>query len=169
MTYINDQIRASKVIIIDDSWANLGTFPRDVALSMAQSQWMDLVQMSYNPKEFISTAKICDYGKYMYDKQKDQKEKKKSQKMKGMKELSFRYTIGENDLNLKIKKAKELLGEWYSLRFVVKLRGREKIYSDKAYEKMKRIEQELVSESRTQGIKTEPNWYSMALMSKGNK
>ncbi len=105
----------------------------------------------------------------MYDKQKDQKEKKKSQKMKGMKELSFRYTIGENDLNLKIKKAKELLGEWYSLRFVVKLRGREKIYSDKAYEKMKRIEQELVSESRTQGIKTEPNWYSMALMSKGNK
>jgi translation initiation factor IF-3 len=41
------------------------------------------VQLAYNPLEMICTAKIVDYGRYQYDKQKDEKEKKKNQKSKG--------------------------------------------------------------------------------------
>jgi translation initiation factor IF-3 len=46
---------------------------------MAEDAGMDLVQVAYDPKEQIATAKIVDYGKYMYDKQKEESEKKKSQ------------------------------------------------------------------------------------------
>lgn len=67
--------------------------------------------MAYNPVEMVCTAKMVDYGKYMYNKQKEEREKKKTQKAKGMKEIKFGYTIGDNDLQLKIKKTQEFLGE----------------------------------------------------------
>jgi len=40
------------------------------------------VQLAYNPVDMICTAKIVDYGKYMYDKSKDDKAKKMNQKSK---------------------------------------------------------------------------------------
>lgn len=35
MVYINDQIKAPSIMIIDDDKNNLGTFPRRIALEMA--------------------------------------------------------------------------------------------------------------------------------------
>jgi translation initiation factor IF-3 len=34
--FINDQIRANSIMIIGEDGANIGTFPRDKALMMAQ-------------------------------------------------------------------------------------------------------------------------------------
>lgn len=79
------------------------------ALELAKEQQVDLVQMSYDPQEQICTARLVDYGKYMYLKKKSDQEKKKRQKSKEQKELKFGYTIGENDLDLKTKKAAEFL------------------------------------------------------------
>ena len=59
----------------------------------------------------VSTVKMVDYGKYMYDKGKDDKEKKKKQKTKDMKEMKIKYAIAENDLRMKIDKAIEFLHE----------------------------------------------------------
>jgi translation initiation factor IF-3 len=39
---------------------------------------LDLVQLSYNPVDKVCTAKITDFGKYLYDKKKVVKEKKKT-------------------------------------------------------------------------------------------
>ncbi|HCY20407.1 TPA: hypothetical protein DIC40_00755 [Patescibacteria group bacterium] len=36
--------------------------------------------MKYDQETMTSTVKLLDYGKYMYQKQKDDKEKKKTQK-----------------------------------------------------------------------------------------
>lgn len=83
MVYINEMIKAPKVLLIDDSGEKLGVISRDEALRRASSQGLDLVQLAYNPLEMICTAKIVDYGRYQYDKQKDEKEKKKNQKSKG--------------------------------------------------------------------------------------
>lgn len=93
---------------------------------------------------------MVDYGRYMYNKQKEDKEKKKTQKAKGMKEVKFGYTIGENDLQLKIKKSQEFLDEGYGVRFAVRLKGRERIYADKVVEKLKFVEEALKDQSRSQ-------------------
>ena len=98
----------------------------------------------------VCTAKMVDYGRYMYNKQKEEREKKKTQKSKGMKEVKFGYTIGENDLQLKIKKSQEFLDEGYSVRFAVRLKGRERIYADKVVEKLKLVEEALKDQSRSQ-------------------
>lgn len=109
MTYVNDQIKAPNIMIIDDEKNNLGTFPRRVALEMSTERALDLVQMVYDPEKMLSTVRMTDYGKYMYQKSKEEKEKRKNQRTRVMKELKLTYGIADNDLNLKIKRGKEFL------------------------------------------------------------
>gem|GEM_PF-4331482 len=47
----------------------------------------------------------------MYEKQKAAKEQKKNSKQQSMKQMKFRYSIGDNDFALKMKKIKEMLLE----------------------------------------------------------
>ena len=74
MIYVNDQIKAPSVMIIDDEKNNLWTFPRRIALEMAQEKGLDLVQLTYDPEKMLSTVRMTDYGKYMYQKGKEEKE-----------------------------------------------------------------------------------------------
>ena len=99
---------------------------------MAEEQGKDLVQMKYDAETMTSTVKLVDYGKYMYQKSKDDKEKRKTMKPTVLKELKINYAIGENDLQMKMKKAIEFLKDRYNVKFFIKLKGREKIYANKA-------------------------------------
>lgn len=168
MVYTNHSIKAPTIVIVDEEKNNLGSFPRRKALEIAEEKWLDLVQMHYDPVKQVCTALITDYGKYMYKKQKDAKEKKRSQKQRSMKELKISYAIWENDLNLKIKKWKEFLEWWDNVKFLIRLRWREKIYSEKAKERLKDIVKDLEGVWRTQfpHPKKEAQWYSIILFSK---
>lgn len=168
LVYLNEQIKAPNIIIIDEEGQNLWTFPRRRALEMAQEQWLDLVQIRYDHENMVSTAKMVDYGKYQYQKSKDDKEKKKTQKTKVLKEVKLNYAIWDNDLALKIKKAKEFLGEKHNVKFSIKLKWREKIYANKAIEKLMKIKNELVDfgKSQYETPKQEAHGYSIILFSK---
>lgn len=168
--YTNEQIKAPNIIIIDEEWNNLWTFPRRIALEKAQEQWKDLVQIRYDQEKMVSTAKIIDYGKYMYTKQKEEKEKKKTQKPNELKEMKLNYAIWENDLLLKIKKSREMLKEWYNVKFFIKLKWREKAHANKAIEKLMRIRQDLMDvwKSQYETAKQEVQWYSIILFNKSN-
>lgn len=163
--FINEQIRANSIMIINEEWENLGTFPRDKALAMAQDDWLDLIQLNYNAQTMTSTCTIQDYWKYQYQKKKSQNEKKKSQ-AKWMKELQVGYTISDHDLQLKMNKAHELIEDWYTIRFVIKLKGREMIFKAKALGRMQFIVNGLQDLTRSQWIKEEPKWYSVLLAPK---
>ena len=168
LVYLNEQIKAPNIIIIDEEGQNLGTFPRRRALEVAQEQWLDLVQMRYDHENMVSTVKMVDYGKYQYQKSKDEKEKKKTQKPKILKEIKLNYAIGDNDLALKIKKAKEFLWEKNNVKFSIKLKGREKIYANKAIEKLLKIKNDLadIGKSQYETPKQEAHGYSIILFSK---
>lgn len=170
LVYINDKIKAFEVIVISEEWENLGKMKRFDALALAESQWLDLVQLSYNPVDKVCTAKITDFGKYMYEKKKVSKEKKKTIN-KWMKQMKFAYAIGTNDLLLKIKKIKELLDEWYTMRVFVQLKGRENIYKDKVIEKFMFIQDQLkdVAKSQTPQPKQDKNTYSFVFTSLNKK
>lgn len=168
IVFVNQAIKAPTIVVIDDEKNNLWSFSRRNALELAEQKWLDLIQVHYDPIKQVCTAVLADYWKYMYKKQKDIKEKKKSQKQRVMKELKITYAIGENDLQLKIKKAKEFLEEWNNVRFVIKLKWREKIYEDKAVERLKSVVAALENEWRTQypEPKKEVHGYSIVLFSK---
>jgi len=168
MTYINEQIKAPNMIIIDDDKVNLWTFPRRIALEMAAEKWLDLVQLNYDPEKMLSTVRLTDYGKYMYQKWKEEKERRKIQKWKDTKELKVSYSIGENDLQLKIRKAQEILQWWDNVKFSVRLKGRERMYAEKAVQKLESIQEALKDYWKAQydTPRKEANWYSIILFSK---
>jgi len=168
MIFVNEQIKAPTIVIVDLEWNKTWTYPRRRALDLADEKGLDLVQMHYDQQTMTSTVKLLDYGKYQYQKQKDEKEKKKSQKTKWMKELKLSYAIWENDLDLKIKKAWELLQEWYSVKMVIKLRWREKAYATTAKEKLMSVVEKLVEFWRSQynTPKKEAHGYSIILFTK---
>ena len=168
MVYLNEQIKAPNIIIIDEAWAVLWTYPRKRALEIAAEEGKDLVQMRYEQDTMTSTVKLVDYGKYMYQKSKDDKEKKKTQKPTVLKEIKLNYAIWENDLQMKIKKAIEFLKERYNVKFFIKLKWREKIYASRAIEKLVKIKGDLAEYGKSQfeTPKQEAQWYSIILFSK---
>ncbi len=168
MVYLNEQIKAPNIVIVDEAWGNLWTFPRRKALEMAEEQWKDLVQLRYDAATMTSTVKIVDYGKYMYQKSKDDKEKRKSMKPTTLKEIKINYAIWDNDLQMKLKKAIEFLKDRYNVKFFIKLRWREKIYANKAKEKLVSIKNDLAEYGKSQfdTPKQEAQGYSIILFSK---
>ena len=82
--------------------------------------------------------------------------------------MKLNYGIWDNDLILKIKKATEMLLEWFNVKFMIKLKWREKIYGSRAIEKLMKIKVDLskVSKAQTETAKQEAQWYSIVLFSK---
>jgi translation initiation factor IF-3 len=113
---------------------------------------------------------VEDIGKYLYNKQKEDKLKKKTQKQtsKWFKEIKLSYGIGENDLQLKIKKTEELLEEWYSVKCVVRLKGRERGFAQKVIDQLTIMQQTLSHVWRSQypQPKVENNGISIILLPK---
>ena len=165
-TYKNEEIKAFKILVIDEDGEKVWTVSRAKALEMAGSKGLDLVQIAYNPKEQISTAKIVDFGKWMYGKKKAESEKKKKQKKKWQKEVKFGYNIWDHDLDLKLKKAQEFLDEWYVVKLMVVLRWREKVYKELVRDKLYRAEEFLAESGRSQGLKEEQFWFTLVLLSR---
>ncbi|MDR2190066.1 MAG: translation initiation factor IF-3 [Candidatus Peribacteria bacterium] len=165
---MNEQIKAPTIMIIDDEKQNMGTFPRRRALEIAEETGLDLVQISYDPDKMFSTVRLTDYGKYMYQKGKDEKEKKKQQKGRDLKEIKISYGIGENDLALKIRKAEAFLKGGESVKISIRLKGREKMYADKALEKILVVKNALLTFGRSQyeTPKKEAQGYSVILFAK---
>lgn len=161
-SYVNEAIKAFKIIVIDVDGENLGTMSRSNALQLAKDQWLDLVQMSYNPVDKVSTAKLIDYGKYLYEQKKIQREKRKNQKKTWLKQVKVAYAIAENDLLFKIKQMRWFLEEGYMVRLSVRLKWRENIYKDRAIEKLEFVKEELQDVAKTQSSypKQEKTTYS---------
>ena len=113
---LNDEIRFSEVRCIDDDGEVYGIISSREAKDLAQERGLDLVCVSPNAKPPV--CKIMDYGKYRY-----QLEKK--QKQIDIKEIKLSAQIAQNDINYKVKHAKEFIANGKHVRFKVVLKGRE--------------------------------------------
>ncbi len=120
---LNDDIRASEVRCLGDDGTQYGVISRNKALSIAEGLGLDLVLIAPDAKPPV--CKIMDYGKFKYQQVKKQKEAKKKQKTIEVKEIKLSVKIAQNDINYKIKHAREFLEEGKHVKFRVFLRGRE--------------------------------------------
>lgn len=166
IVYVNDAIKAFNIMLLDENWEKLWIVSRAEALKKAQEAWLDLVQVWYNSKDKISICKIIDYWKYQYQLKKKEKEKKKAQKSKGLKEIKLSYSIEEKDLAMKIEKAKELLQKGYSVRFTLRLKGRENIFKQQSKEKLEYVADMLKEYGKSAWVKEEWKGLSLVLFAK---
>lgn len=120
---MNEMITAKEVRCTSDDGTNYGIIPTAQALALADEMGLDLVLIAPDGKPPV--AKIMDYGKFRYQQEKKKKEAKKNQKVIVIKEIKLSVKIAENDVNYKVKHAREFLEEGNHVRFRVFLKGRE--------------------------------------------
>lgn len=120
---MNDDIRASELRCTIDGGESLGIIPTDEAMEKANELNLDLVLIAPDAKPPV--AKIMDYGKFKYQKEKQLKEQRKNQVKIVVKEIKLSVKIAENDIAYKVKHAREFLEKGYHVKFRVFLRGRE--------------------------------------------
>jgi translation initiation factor IF-3 len=120
---MNDAIRANELRVISEAKGQLGVISRDEALKIAEEEGLDLVLISPDAKPPV--AKIMDYGKYKYQQEKKKKEAKKNQKKIDVKEVKFSCKIAQNDIDYKVKHAREFLEKDKHVKLRVFLKGRE--------------------------------------------
>lgn len=120
---MNEMITVKEVRCTGDDGTNYGIISTAEALQTADSLGLDLVLIA--PEGKPPVAKIMDYGKFRYQQEKKKKEAKKNQKVIVVKEIKLSVKIAENDVNYKVKHAREFIEEGNHVKFRVFLKGRE--------------------------------------------
>ena len=120
---MNEMIKAKEVRCTSDEGTNYGIISTAEALKVADELGLDLVLIAPDGKPPV--AKIMDYGKFRYQQEKKKKEAKKNQKVIVVKKIKLSVKIAENDVNYKVKHAREFLEEGNHVKFRVFLKGRE--------------------------------------------
>jgi translation initiation factor IF-3 len=128
----NERIRAPKVNLVDEKGEQLGVLDTKEALRLAEERGLDLVEVGPNSTPPI--AKILDYGKFIYDKEKKQKKEKKS--TSELKTVRIGFRTGKHDLETKLRQINKFLSKGHRIRLEIKLRGRERRMSDMAKTKL---------------------------------
>ncbi|BCD46331.1 translation initiation factor IF-3 [Helicobacter suis] len=120
---LNQAIRLKEVRCVGERGEQFGIISSEEALRIAMSKGMDLVLISPTAKPPV--CKVMDYGKFCYQSEKKQKEARKKQRQIEIKEIKLSTQIAQNDINYKVKHAREFIEEGKHVKFKVVLRGRE--------------------------------------------
>jgi translation initiation factor IF-3 len=134
---INEEIRDREVRVVDSDGTQLGVMSLNDAFDLANERKLDLVKIAPNAQPPV--CKILDYGKYRYDMQKREKEARKKQKTVQIKEVRLSTFIEEHDLSVKANNAAKFLKDGDKVKVSLRFRGREKDYSFKGLDVMKRF------------------------------
>ena len=133
---VNYRIRVPQIKLIDETGQLVGVIATPEALRMAREKDLDLVEISPNTQPPI--AKIMDYGKYRYEKDRLEKASggKARPKSQETKAVRVGFKTGAHDLEFKAKKADDFLHKGYGVKVELTLRGREKAFAEKGREKL---------------------------------
>ena len=136
-TRINNEIRYDEVRVIGPNGEQLGIMSSRDAQLKARDLGVDMVEMAANANPPV--VKLIDWGKYQYQKMKEQSRAKKKAKSSELKQIRLGLKIGENDLNIKIRKIKEFLSEGHRVKIMIVFRGREMTHKEVGTELMNKI------------------------------
>lgn len=125
---INQQIRAPMVELIDEQGKHHDSIPTPVALSRAQEVGLSLVEIK--PDYNKPLCKIMDYGKFKYEESKKAAVQRKKSREGTIKEFQVRPNIGQHDLNIKIKHAREAALDGHKIKIVLTFSRREMLHKD---------------------------------------
>jgi len=125
---INQMIRVPQVRLVGEN-VEIGIYPTQDALRMAQEQELDLVEIS--PQVDPPVCKIIDYNKFLYDKKKKEKEMKAKSKVSEVKEIRFTPNTDDHDFNFKAKHAENFLKDGNKVKAYVQFKGRAIQFKDR--------------------------------------
>ncbi len=113
---------------------------RGEALQLAIDYELDLVEIS--PTADPPVCKITDWGKYNYQKTKQQQKNRKNVKTSELKQMRFGLKIGDHDLAVKTKKITGFLEAGHKVKVIIFFRGRELAHKDIGFKLADRVIEE---------------------------
>jgi translation initiation factor IF-3 len=123
--------------VIGPDGEQLGVLPLAEARRLADEAGVDLVEISPNADPPV--AKIVDWGKYQYQKMKELQKNRKKAKVTELKQMRLGLKIGQNDLEIKLRKIRKFLGDGNKVKIMVFFRGREMAHKELGFVLIERI------------------------------
>jgi translation initiation factor IF-3 len=164
---INHFIRVPQVRLVGDN-VEVGVYPTQEALKMAQAQQLDLVEISPNADPPV--CKIIDYNKFLYDKKKKEKEMKAKSKASEVKEIRFTSNTDDHDFDFKSKHAEKFLKDGNKVKAYVQFKGRAIQFKERGELVLLKFAERLAEVGLPEGMpKLEGKRMLMVLAPKGKK
>jgi translation initiation factor IF-3 len=164
---INHFIRVPQVRLVGDN-VEVGVYPTQEALKMAQAQQLDLVEISPNADPPV--CKIIDYNKFLYDKKKKEKEMKAKSKASEVKEIRFTSNTDDHDFDFKSKHAEKFLKDGNKVKAYVQFKGRAIQFKERGELVLLKFAERLADVGLPEGMpKLEGKRMLMVLAPKGKK
>ncbi len=120
---LNEQIVSKEVRCVGDDGTQYGVISKSEAQKIADDLGLDLVLIAATANPPV--CKIMDYGKFKYQQKQKLREAKKKQKIIDVKEIKLSVKIAQNDINYKVKQARDFITSGKHVKFRVFLKGRE--------------------------------------------
>ena len=127
---INEQIKVAELMVIGPNGEKMGVKHLEDAKTLAAYAGLDLVLMS--DSSVPAVAKIMDYNKYRYERQKKLKEAQKKQREsnKEIKEYRLSVRIDIGDFETRKRNAAEYLKKGHKIKAFIRFKGREMAHTD---------------------------------------
>lgn len=111
------------------------------ALKLAREKGLDLVEIS--PTANPPVCRIQDYGKFLYEKEKQERAAKKNQKVITIKEVKFRINVDEHDYEFKKNHVLRFLEQGDKVKATIFFRGREMTHTNLGRQVLERLLREV--------------------------
>ena len=160
---MNERIRISPIRLIDENDEQIGIVEVKEAQFRARDAGLDLVEVA--PSARPPVCRIMDYSKWKYAQKKKERKSKAHRHETELKEIRIKTPkIGDHDLGIKVKHAREFLERGDRVQFSLRFRGRELAHIDEGQKIFQRI-QELLSDIAKvdQGFRREGRRITMTL------
>ncbi len=144
----NTRITAQEIRLIDEDSKQIGVMSLSDALQKGRETGLDLVEIA--PKAKPPVVKLIDFSKFRYQQEKKARQEKKKSKNVDIKEIQMNPTIGDNDFDVRVNRAKKFLTTGNKVKLIVKFRGRQIIHKEFGYELTKKFEKTLSDRLRVE-------------------
>ena len=138
---LNELITGTEVRLVGLEGEPIGIVSLDEAMDQAEKAGVDLVEIS--PTAQPPVGRVRDYGKFLYEKSKEQKEQRKKQKQIQVKEIKFRPGTDEGDYQVKLRNLRRFLEGGDKAKVTLRFRGREMAHQELGLELLNRVKGDL--------------------------
>ena len=127
--------------MIDEAGEQAGIVSLAEALAQAEKASLDLVEIS--PKAVPPVCRVMDYGKFLFQQNKQRALAKKKQKQMQVKEIKLRPGTDVGDYQVKLRNLIRFLSDGDKVKVTLRFRGREMAHQELGLEMLKRLEADL--------------------------
>ncbi|RMH37966.1 MAG: translation initiation factor IF-3 [Gammaproteobacteria bacterium] len=135
---LNEEINVPEVRLIGADGEQIGIVDIQTALDRAEEEGLDLVEIS--PQAQPPVCRLMDYGKFLFERNKQKAAAKKKQKQIQVKEIKFRPNTDIGDYNVKLRNIKRFLEDGDKVKVTVRFRGREMAHQELGKQLLERVQ-----------------------------